>query len=126
MSKKIITGKLLQELREAGYRFDPATTKDTTRSLIDAFNISAEAETKLIIGKQRQIPGLVPVQAEIGDLIALMPHSNLPIILRPTGHGCAHFIGETCIYIYGAPVEASGQGNRFQYFESHRLVEEDN
>ena len=57
---------------------------ENAKGLDDAFNISAGAKMKLVVGKERQIPGLVPVQAEIGDLIALKSNSNVPIILPPT------------------------------------------
>jgi hypothetical protein len=39
---------------------------ENAKGLDDAFNIFARAKMKPVVGKERQIPGLVPVQAEKG------------------------------------------------------------
>jgi hypothetical protein len=74
---------------------------EAINALDDATNAAALKGMKSAIGQKRQIPGLVPTNALRGDVIALMPHSNVPVVLRPVDNGTVHFIGETCIYIHG-------------------------
>jgi len=92
----------LKILRRAHSMKLMATTPRET--LGDAINVAALADMKIAVGKRRQIPGLVPITAQRGDFIALMPHSKLPVILRPINDRTARFIGETAIYIYSSPI----------------------
>jgi hypothetical protein len=98
---------------------------DEIKALFEAMNTAASADLRLAVGTHRQIPGLVPVHAEKGDLIALMPHSNLPIVLRPIGDGTARFIGESCIYIYGPPTNETLVRPRPQFFGDYWDLHED-
>jgi hypothetical protein len=106
-------------------RWSTETSKHARDKLISAINVAARANMKLVVGRSRQIPGLVPINAEKGDLIVLLPHSNLPIILRPTGEGSAKFIGECGIYIYGPPVKRILPVDDFQYFDSEMGEKQD-
>jgi hypothetical protein len=78
--------------------------EEIKKAQVEAMNTAASADLRLAVGRYRQIPSLVPINAEKGDLIALMPDSNLPIVLRPIEDGTARFIGESCIYILGRPI----------------------
>ncbi len=99
--------------------------EEIKKSLVEAMNTAASADLRLAVGRHRQIPGLVPIDAEKGDLIALMPESNLPIVLRPIEDGTARFIGEPCIYIFGPPTNETLVGPRPKYFGDSRNLHED-
>jgi hypothetical protein len=98
---------------------------DEMKTLVEAMNTAASADLRLAVGKHRQIPGLVPVNAEKGDLIALMHRSNLPVVLRPIEDGTARFIGESCIYIFGPPTNETLAGHRPRYFGDYWNLHED-
>jgi hypothetical protein len=102
----LLENKVARRLVDMKYELAGPNT-NATEALENAVKIAALAGMKTAVGKERQIPGLVPVNARQGDLIALMPHSNLPIILRPIDDDTARFIGVTCIYILGPPVDQS-------------------
>jgi hypothetical protein len=111
----------LHSFRIADYHrttWSTETSKYAQNKLISAINVAAGAKMKLVVGRSRQIPGLVPMVAEKGDFIVLLPHSNLPIILRPTGESSAKFIRESGIYIYAPPVNRISPVDDFQYFDS--------
>ena len=76
-----------------------------SESELSAFDNSVAVSTylrKFFLSKDNQWMGLVPMDAEIGDLIALLEGGNVPYILRQkTGmdEGCYEIIGDA--YVHG-------------------------
>jgi hypothetical protein len=57
---------------------------------------------KFFLSKDKQWMGFIPIDAEIGDVIALLEGGRVPYILRPkTGvdEGCYELIGDA--YVHG-------------------------
>lgn len=80
-------------------------TSDYTGSEINLFDVSVIAATSmrsLFISRDEERLGLAPMDAKVGDIIALLEGGSVPYILRPrsgTEAGCYELIGDA--YVHG-------------------------